>query len=151
VDIYLHAFLTSTEDGVVLSASGPGRFILSTHWIGGWVRPSVDLDAVMKRKNPIAAPWWWLNPGHPSRSLISIPTELPWLHALLLCWLKCPPPSLYSFMNFVLLNSPFRSEACDVTFGFESMLFAKITRFCSSHLRLQITTLCNYAYNDSPF
>jgi hypothetical protein len=27
----------------------------STHWIGGWVSPRADLDAVAKRKNPFTA------------------------------------------------------------------------------------------------
>jgi len=35
---------------VVLAALPPG-----THWIGGWVCPRADLDAVAKRKDPFIA------------------------------------------------------------------------------------------------
>jgi len=49
--------LNSALDGGEWSASRPGRFAPrekapGTHWIGGWVGPSVVLDAVVKRKIP---------------------------------------------------------------------------------------------------
>jgi hypothetical protein len=51
--------LNSTLDGGEWSASRPGRFIATertagTHWIGGWVGPRADLEAVLKRKLPRA-------------------------------------------------------------------------------------------------
>jgi hypothetical protein len=30
----------------------PGKALLGTHWIGGWVGPRAVLDAVVKRKIP---------------------------------------------------------------------------------------------------
>jgi hypothetical protein len=49
------SFLTSALDGVERSASRfcrftPGERIPGTHWIGGWVGPSVGLNAVEWRK-----------------------------------------------------------------------------------------------------
>jgi hypothetical protein len=57
VDVWLHAFLTSTLDGGEWSASLPGRFspresAAGTHWIGGWVGPRTGLDVVVKTKIP---------------------------------------------------------------------------------------------------
>jgi hypothetical protein len=57
VEVKLHAFLTSTLDGVEWSASRPGRFISrerdhGTHWIGGWVGPRTLLDVAVNRKIP---------------------------------------------------------------------------------------------------
>jgi len=48
VEIQLHAFLTSALDGGEWSASRPGHFTPGetapgTHWLGGWVGPTVDL------------------------------------------------------------------------------------------------------------
>jgi len=42
----LLAFLTTALDGSELSASRPGRFSPSTHWVTGWVDPRVGLDAM---------------------------------------------------------------------------------------------------------
>jgi hypothetical protein len=44
-------------DGSEWSASRPGRFTPrerapGTHWLGGWVGPVADLDAVANRKIP---------------------------------------------------------------------------------------------------
>jgi hypothetical protein len=55
VELLLHAFLTSVLDGDEWSASRPGRFILEerapgTHWIDGWVGPSVCMEAIKKSK-----------------------------------------------------------------------------------------------------
>jgi hypothetical protein len=52
VELWLHAFLTSTVDVDEWSASRFGRFTLrgrapGTHWIGGCVGPSDGLDAVV--------------------------------------------------------------------------------------------------------
>jgi hypothetical protein len=51
----MHVFLTSALAGGEWSASRPGRFnpgerAPSTHWIGGWVGPSADMEDVEKRK-----------------------------------------------------------------------------------------------------
>jgi hypothetical protein len=60
-----------------LHALGPippgGRYV-GTHWIGRWVGPRAGLDAVAKRKN--LAPCRESNLGHPSRSLVTVLTEL---------------------------------------------------------------------------
>jgi hypothetical protein len=57
VELQLHAFLTSSLDGVEWSASRPGRFFPrertpGTHWIGGYVGPRAGLDTVVTRKIP---------------------------------------------------------------------------------------------------
>jgi hypothetical protein len=49
--------LTSELDGGEWSASRPVRFTPrerapGTHWIGGWMGPRAELDAVVKRKIP---------------------------------------------------------------------------------------------------
>jgi hypothetical protein len=49
VDVYIHISLTSVLVGTEWSASRPGRFTPGerapgTHWIGGWVGPTVGLD-----------------------------------------------------------------------------------------------------------
>jgi hypothetical protein len=49
--------LTSTLGGSDWSALRPGRFTPrekapATPWVGGWVGPKADLDAVVKRKIP---------------------------------------------------------------------------------------------------
>jgi hypothetical protein len=44
------------------SASCPGHFTPSTHWIGGSVGPRAGLDMVSKRKIP--SPCWESNPDH---------------------------------------------------------------------------------------
>jgi len=47
-----------------------------THWMGGWIYPrAVFLDAVAKRKIPYQCRQ--SNTGRPSRSLVTILTELP--------------------------------------------------------------------------
>jgi hypothetical protein len=68
VEVYLHAFLTSAQDGGEWSASRPGRFIPrgsapDTHWIAGWVDPRAVLDTVLKRKIPSPHREW--NPRTP--------------------------------------------------------------------------------------
>jgi hypothetical protein len=55
VNVYIHIFLTSALVGGEWPASRPGRLTAReraprTHWIGGWVDPSVGLDYVEKRK-----------------------------------------------------------------------------------------------------
>jgi len=42
--------------------SRPRRFTSGAHWLGVWVVPSADLDAVAKRKIP--------NPDGPARTLV---------------------------------------------------------------------------------
>jgi len=41
------AFLTLALDGGKWSASRSGRFLSSSHWIGGWVGPRFGLDPVL--------------------------------------------------------------------------------------------------------
>jgi hypothetical protein len=60
VEAQLHSFLTSGLDRGE-SASCPGCFTPSSHWIGGWVDPRVSLDAEAKRK--ISCPCWESNPS----------------------------------------------------------------------------------------
>jgi hypothetical protein len=55
VDVQSHIFLTSTLVGGEWSISRPGRFTPGvrapgTHWIGGWVDLTADLDDLEKRK-----------------------------------------------------------------------------------------------------
>jgi len=57
VEVELHAFLTLVLDGGKWSASCPGHFTPEerapgTHWIGGWVGPTANLDTVAKGKIP---------------------------------------------------------------------------------------------------
>jgi hypothetical protein len=51
-------FLTSAIDGGEWSASCPGRFTFverapGSHWIGGWVGPTVGLDAVGSKEKSL--------------------------------------------------------------------------------------------------
>jgi hypothetical protein len=78
-EIQFHLFLTSVLDGGEQSASRPGRFTPhrkspSTHWIGGWVRPRANIDAVANRKIP--CPCRESNPGRSAHSLVTKLTEL---------------------------------------------------------------------------
>jgi hypothetical protein len=58
-------FLTSALVGGEWSASGLGHYTCGTHWIGGWVGPRADLDAVEKRKI-LSLPGIEIQPlGHP--------------------------------------------------------------------------------------
>lgn len=54
--------LSSPLDRKEWSASGPNRFrpkesALGAHWIGGWVCPRTNLDAVAETKSPAAGSW----------------------------------------------------------------------------------------------
>jgi hypothetical protein len=56
MEVQRHVFVISAPGGE-WSASRPGRFIPGerapgNHWIGDWVGPEVDLDAMEKRKIP---------------------------------------------------------------------------------------------------
>jgi hypothetical protein len=42
--------------------------------MGGWLGSRAGLDAVIEKIDYF--PWWELNPGHPTRSIVSILTEL---------------------------------------------------------------------------
>jgi len=48
----------------------------STHWIGGWVGPIADAEAMVKRKISHHCPYWELNPNHPACSLVITLNEL---------------------------------------------------------------------------
>jgi hypothetical protein len=54
----------------------PGQGDPVTQWVGGWVGPESDLDAVEKRK--ISLPCQKSNPGRPARSYTdrAIPTPV---------------------------------------------------------------------------
>jgi hypothetical protein len=68
VDVEIHIFLTSAQAGGEWSASLPGRFTPSTHWIGGWMDPRAGLDNVEKRKF-LTLPGLELRPlSHPAHS-----------------------------------------------------------------------------------
>jgi len=60
MEVYLHTFLISTLHGGVRSASRSSRFAPGKepgiHWLGGWVGPRADLDAVSKRKTSFPVP-----------------------------------------------------------------------------------------------
>jgi hypothetical protein len=45
-----------------------------TYWTGGWVGPTVSLDAVVRRKNTCLC--WESNSRHPAHSLIIMLTQL---------------------------------------------------------------------------
>jgi hypothetical protein len=86
VEVQLHAFLTSSLDACVWSASRPitllpGKEPPSIHWIGGWVGPRAGLDAVWREKFP--APAWTQTSDNPTRSsaLYHWATELNRLHS----------------------------------------------------------------------
>jgi hypothetical protein len=69
VEVQLHAFLTSPLDGGEwltprLGPFNPGVRAPGTHWIGGWVGPSVGMDVVAKRKN---SRHWTCQESNPSR------------------------------------------------------------------------------------
>jgi hypothetical protein len=64
-------FFTSAVDASEWTASRTGRFILNergsdTHWIGMWIEPTVDLEAVHKRKQYFLS--LTSNPGLPALS-----------------------------------------------------------------------------------
>jgi hypothetical protein len=66
VEVEIHVFLTSAQDGREWSVSRPGNFtpqgITSVaYWIGGWLGPRTDLDAVEKIK--AFCPCWKSNPA----------------------------------------------------------------------------------------
>jgi len=57
-----------------MEVSGQLHCTLGTHWIGGWVGPRADLDAVVKRKIPW--PCWKSKLTHPANNLGNMLTEL---------------------------------------------------------------------------
>jgi hypothetical protein len=58
--VYLHTFLTLAlhggESASRLGRFTPGERVPGTHWIGGWVGPRSDIDAMAKRKKSLTAP-----------------------------------------------------------------------------------------------
>jgi hypothetical protein len=76
VEVCLYAFLTSALEGDEWSVSRPGRFTPrerapGTHWIGGWVGPRANLDAVVNTK--IRSPYRDSNPRSSSPQPSAIP------------------------------------------------------------------------------
>jgi hypothetical protein len=59
----------------VPAALSPGKNP-GTQWIEDYVGPRAGLDEVMKRKKSLPSPYRESNPGCPTRSLVSILTEL---------------------------------------------------------------------------
>jgi hypothetical protein len=81
VEVQVHA-LTSVLNRGEWSASCTCRFTPGlrepgTHWIGDWMGPRAGLDAVAKRKKSHHCSCRELNSGRPTRSLVTILTELP--------------------------------------------------------------------------
>ena len=83
-EVRFHTFLTSTLDGGHRSASYPGHFSTSSHFIGDWVDPTAGVDAMVKKKMPFAC--HTSNPDPPAYRLVTILTELSWV--LLQCFLS---------------------------------------------------------------
>jgi hypothetical protein len=103
VEVELNALFTSEIEGSERSASRFSRFIPGegapgTRWIGGWVGPRFGLDAVPKRKLNPSSTCLLLNPGHPTRHLITTSTCAPPTkhHAMKAHWGigGAPPPLL---------------------------------------------------------
>jgi hypothetical protein len=70
VELQFHSFLSSALDRREWSASRPNRFrpkegAIGAHWIGGWVGPRTNLDAVGEMKPSFAA---WSVPTTPQFS-----------------------------------------------------------------------------------
>jgi hypothetical protein len=57
-----------------LAALPPGK-VVSAHWLGNYMNPRAGLDTLARRKIPRFCRE--SNPGLPSRSLITLLTELP--------------------------------------------------------------------------
>jgi len=83
LEVHLHTFLISAVDGGEWSASCPSCFTTrESPWnpmdrrLCGYQSWSGCSDKEMKFLPPLG-----INPGCPACSLVSIPTELPWLHA----------------------------------------------------------------------
>jgi len=54
-EVWLHTFLTSTLDVGHWSASYPGHFSPSSHFIGDWVDTRAGVYAMVMRKSPLPA------------------------------------------------------------------------------------------------
>jgi len=68
LEVQIHAFSLSTQDGDERSALRPGHFIsgvtdLSTNWIRRWIGPRTCLDTVAKGEVVHYRPCQELNPG----------------------------------------------------------------------------------------
>jgi hypothetical protein len=49
-----------------------GERASGTHWMGGWVGPRTDLDAMEKIRKFHYCPCRELNPGRPARGLVTV-------------------------------------------------------------------------------
>jgi hypothetical protein len=89
------------------AAALPPRKEPSIDWIGGWVGPRAGLDAVAKRKKFHDFPCRFLNPGPPSRVLVTILSELPRLHGqeTFLFYFHCDRSKLWPVSFRVLLKN----------------------------------------------
>jgi len=90
--------LTSALYGGELSTSRLGRFIPrerapGIHWIGGWVRPTASLDAMVKSKNPFTGSARNRTPVvHPVRKyVLIIRIGMSWLRTGLAMWILQAP------------------------------------------------------------
>jgi hypothetical protein len=83
VEVQLHAFLTSAQDGGELSASRPGRFTAGDrtpgkYWLRCWVGPRAGLER-WRRERISSLPCRKSNHGRPAPNLVTTLTELPQL------------------------------------------------------------------------
>jgi hypothetical protein len=85
----------------------------STHQIGGWVGPRVSLDTVGKRK---ILPLPVIEPHCPAHSLVTILTELSWIHnSLIKNQIRICIPTFGTESNLKFVQKPFGSvkdETC---------------------------------------
>jgi hypothetical protein len=84
VEVWFHTLRTSAKDGCEWSASRPDHFTPrirtdGNQWTGGWVCPTANLEAVEMTKKFHHRPCPELKPGYPTRSLVTVLTELPQL------------------------------------------------------------------------
>jgi hypothetical protein len=105
VEIQIHAFLTSTLDGGKWSASCPGCFTSSTQWIKDWGVHQSRSRRGDEGKNIFPAPAWIQEPGHRSRSLVTMLTELQRVSVYRDCVTYQRSPTQFMYLYGTLSNS----------------------------------------------
>jgi hypothetical protein len=65
-EVWLHAYLSSEQDGGEWSTSRSGSFTPGTHWIGSWVGPRAGAEKWRREKKSHHCPCRKLNPGRSS-------------------------------------------------------------------------------------